>query len=247
MGFGYLAIGYLVTFILYIPAYGLGVGGLALLIGYGIMFLGLCRLQAFHRSFSIAKWVQIPLIVTALYTSVRSLATLFWWNIPLFDHALLNSVIEWSEFALQTFFNFAVLYAIREIAKEVELPRISSAALRNMIFVCGYGILYIIGKMNIAQTGGYLNLSITIVKLVWILCNLFLMITCAKDICSAEDEDQAPKRYRWELLNRIGDAYERNHTRAINKVMEETEERLRKKQEARNQKKIHHNKRKKKK
>ena len=247
MGFGYLAIGYLVTFILYIPAYGLGVGGFALLIGYGIMLLGLARLEAFHRSFAIAKWVQIPLIVTALYTSMHSLATLFWWNVPLFHNTILNSVIEWSEFALQIFFNFAVLYAIREIAKEVEIPRIASAGLRNMIFVCGYTVLYIVGKMNIAQIGGYLNLSISVIKLVWIICNLFLMITCAKDICSADDEDMPPKRYRWEFLNRIGDAYERNHNRAINKVLEETEDRLRKKQEERNQKKIHHNKRKKKK
>ena len=243
MGFGYLAIGYLVTFILFIPAYGLGVGGLALLIGYGIMFLGLSRLLTFHRAFALAKWIQIPLIVTALYASVHSLATLFGWDISLFDNETVNTVMEWCEFALQVFFNLAVLHGIREIAKEVELPRISSAALRNMIFVCGYAILYIIGKIPM-EAMGYLSLSITIVKLVWILCNLFLMITCAKDICSADDAEQEPKRYRWELLNRIGDAYERNRTNALNKVRDETEERLRKKQEARNQKKIKHKKKK---
>ena len=44
MGFGYLLLGYLVTFVLYLTVQGLGFGGIALLLGYGVMLLGLSEL-----------------------------------------------------------------------------------------------------------------------------------------------------------------------------------------------------------
>lgn len=76
-------------------------------------------------------------------------------------------------------------------------------------------------------------MSALIVQLVWIFCNLFLIVTCAKDICPAGDEEVAPKRYRFEWLNRIGDAYERNRQRSIERTTKEAEEALRRRQEKR--------------
>ncbi len=243
MGFGYLAIGYLITFILYIPAQLLKVGGLALLVGYGAMLWGLLRLVTFHRAFSYAMWVQIPLILTGIYDALASLSELFAWDLPIFTGAV-GSVMEWVKFLLLLFFNLAMLYGIRMIAKEVELPRIASAAVRNSIFVGGYALIYVLCNVPAFHLEAYLSVSVGLVQIVWIACNLFLLVTCAKDICAEGDEDQTPKRYKWEFLNRIGDAYERNHTRAIDRVKSEAEERLRKKQEARNRKKIHHKKKK---
>lgn len=243
MGFGYLAIGYLITFILYIPAELLKVGGFAFLVGYGAMLWGLLRLITFQRAFSFALWVQVPLLLTGVYDSVASLSSLFGWNLPIFAGTF-DTVMDWIKFLLLLLFNLAMLYGIRMIAKDVELPRIASAAVRNSIFVGGYALVYLLSELPILNLKTYLGFSVNLIQIVWITCNLFLLVTCAKDICAEGDEDQAPKRYKWEFLNRIGDAYESNRTRAIERVKTEAEERLRKKQEARNRRKIHHKKKK---
>ncbi len=243
MGFGYLTIGYLVTFIFNNLAEPLGVGGLALLVGYGIMLLGLFQLHTFHSAFGYAKWTLIPLLLTALYDCFRSLAGLFLWNLP-FLHGTFNTVVDWIKFFLLLFFNLAMLFGISEIAKEVGLLRIRSAAIRNALFVGGYAVLYLLASFPFDAITKYLSISVILVQWVWILCNLFLLITCTKDICREGDEDQPVKESRWKLLNTLNNAYDKNRSKAVNKVMSETEERLKKRQEERNKKKIHHKKKK---
>ena len=54
MGFGYLFVGYLITFVLYLTVQAFGVGGLALLIGYGTMMLGLWELTRYQKAFAWA-------------------------------------------------------------------------------------------------------------------------------------------------------------------------------------------------
>jgi hypothetical protein len=83
------------------------------------------------------------------------------------------------------------------------------------------------------------------VQIVYTVLNLLLLINCAKDICPAGEEEQPIKRSRFQIINRIGDAYERNQQRAVERTMQEAEEKMRRRQEARNKKKIHHKKKKK--
>ncbi len=246
MGFGYLTIGYLVTFVLYLPAQALGVGTLALLIGYGTMLLGLCQLNRFQFRFAYAKWLLLPLIVTALYDCAHSLSELFLWDLPLFQTAV-TSVIDWIKFILLILFNFLMLYAIRALAEQVELPRTVMASIRNLVFVALYAVLYLIGNLpieNIKTVQGYLVFPVTLLQMVWIVCNLILLISCAKNICAEGNEEIEPKRYRWEWINRIGDAYENNRQRSIDRLRQETEEKLQKRKEAREKKKIQHGKKK---
>lgn len=244
MGFGYLTIGYLMTFVLRILAETFGLGGPALLIGCGVMTFGLFRLVTFHRAFVSSLWIQIPLIAVGCYATAASFSEWFGWGISVFTGSV-AVCMRWIEFFLIILFQLALLYGIRMIAKEVRLPRIASAAIRNSVFVLGYAVVYLLCNVSAWQLQAYLGFSVVLLNLVWIVCDLFLLITCTKDICAEGDEEQTPKRYRWEFLNRIGDAYERNRTGAIERVKSETEERLKKKQEARNQKKIQHSKKKK--
>jgi hypothetical protein len=242
MGFGYLLIGYLVTFVIYLTLQALGLGGLGLLVGYGIMLLGLCQLHRFQNAFAYAKWSLIPLLVLALYESVVSLTELFLLELP-FPTQTVDAVAEWATFLLIIFFNMTLLYGIRALAIEVELPRINTMAVRNSLVVGAYGVLYVVGQ--IPGTEQYLVVPLVILQIVWVALNLFLFLTCAKDICPEGEEEILPKRYRWELLNKIGDAYERNRQRSIEQTTREAEEALRRRQEKRNQKKITHHKKKK--
>lgn len=235
MGFGYLLLGYLTTFLLKMLASALGVGSLALLIGYLLMWMGLRTLRLFCRAFEWVEWTLYPMIATALFGLLCDLSNLFLWNIPFLSG--ISSVTVWVDFVLIMVYHAALLSAIREIGEQVEHKRISSAAIRNSVIVLLYAIvymLYFIPGLFPEGARSYLTLSMTLLNIAWIFCNLWLLLNCTKDIVAQGQEDPAPKRYKWEFLNRMGDRFEENMKKAADSNREAIEEHLRKKQERRN-------------
>ena len=238
MGFGYLLIGYLITFVIKATVSGLGFGGLALLVGYGVMLYGLMQLNLYHKAFVWAKWLLLPLALTAVYDQLLSLDEMFLWGLP-FVNDLTNTVFEWGTFALIVIFHFALLYAIRMIASEVELLHVATKAIRNMILMGLYAVItvaYYLMEANGGDAAKYLSLSVILFNVVWVICNAFLLLSCNKNICRAGDEEQPAKRSRFEWINRVGDAYEKNRQTAIDNTRREAEEVLRRRQEARRSK-----------
>ncbi len=233
MGFGYLLLGYLTTFLLKMLASALGVGSLALLIGYVLMWTGLRSLRLFCRAFEWAEWALYPMMATALFGLFVDLSNLFLWNLPFLDGV--SSVMVWVDFALIMIYHAALLSAIREIGEQVELKKISVAAVRNSIIVLLYAVLYMIYFVPVFPDAvrGYLALSMTLLNIAWIFCNLWLLLNCTKDIVREGQEDPEPKRYKWEFLNRMGDQFEENMKKAADSNRDAIEEHLRKKQERR--------------
>ncbi len=211
MGFGYLLLGYLVAFLLYLTVQALGVGSLALLLGYTLMFYGFYLLNRYHSAFAIAKWSLIPLFGTALYRLAEDISALFLLDFP-FVGGTFGDVMDWATFFLLTFFQFAMLYGIRMLADSVGLKKHASATVRNTLFVGIYALLYVAGNLPLFQTvKPYLTLSVTLLNLLWVICNLWLLTGCMKDICPAGEEELAPKRSRFAWVNRMGDAYDKAH------------------------------------
>ena len=238
MGFGYLLIGYLITFVIKATVSGLGFGGLALLVGYGVMLYGFMQLNLYHRAFAWSKWLLIPLMVTAVYDQLLSLDEMLLWGLP-FVNDLTNLIFEWVTFVLLIVFHFAMLYAIRMIAGEVGLLHIATKSIRNMILMGLYAVLWVgyhLTLSNATEAAKYLSVPVLLLNVVWVVCNLLLLLSCNKNICRAGDEDQPVKRSRFEWINRIGDAYERNRQTAIDNTRREAEEVLRRRQEARRSK-----------
>ncbi len=238
MGFGYLLFGYLITFVLYITVSNLGFGGLALLLGYGLMLLGLWELNRYHRAFAYAKWLLFPLLLTAVYELFRSLDALFLWKFAFFGTAVEN-VFSWLQFLLLILFNLALLYGIRMISRDLGILHMVTAAIRNSIFVGIYAVLYLVAHFPIQpiqQIQGYFTLPVVLSNVVWIVCNLVLLVACNKNICRAEDEAQPPKPSRFGFLNRLNESYERNRQRSVETTTRDAESFLRKRQEKREQK-----------
>ncbi len=234
MGFGYLLLGYLTTFLLKMLASALGVGSLALLIGYFLMWTGLRMLRLFCRAFEWAEWALYPMMVTALFGLFADLSDLFLWNLSFLGG--ISAVMAWVEFVLIMVYHAALLSAIREIGEQVELKKISAAAIRNSIIVLLYAVvymLYFIPGLFPDAARGYLTLSMTLLNVAWIFCNLWLILNCTKDIVAEGQEEPEPKRYKWEFLNRMGDQFEQNIKKAADSNREAIEENLRKKQEHR--------------
>lgn len=237
MGFGYLFIGYLLTFVLKLTLDALGWGAVALLAGYAVMLWGLWLLTHYQSAFAWAKWTLIPLIVTACYDLLGSFDETFLWGLPIFG-GVVEMVYQWVTLALIIFFNLAMLYGIMMLAREVELKHIATKAIRNAVIVGLFGVLQAVAYLPIpAQIKGYFALPVLLLDILWIVCNLLLLISCAKNICPAGDEDQPAKPYRFAFLNRIGDAYDRTRQRAVDTSRRDAEEYLRRRQEKRERKK----------
>ncbi len=237
MGFGYLLLGYLVTFVLKLTASALHLGSLALLVGYGLMLFGLWRLKDYCRSFLWAGGVTCALLLTAVWRALEDLSQIFLWSF--LPHGA-ETVMAWVEFLLIMLFHAALLSAIRELGMRVELNCISAAAVRNAVILLVYGVVYVLYSLPIPAWDGvrvYFNFSLNLLNLVWIVCNLLLLLSCAKNICPAGQEEPQPKRYRWNVLNRIGDTFSGNMKKAADSNREEIENYLKKRQEKREQRK----------
>ncbi len=246
MGFGYVFLGYLISFVIYATVEALSLGGLALLVGYGIMLSGLWVLAHYQSAFSWAKYLLFPLLGTALYDCLISFGELFAFDLGVLTGEIARAAYTWVTFLLLMLFQLALLFGIRMIAKDVGLKQIEIKALRNAIFVGIYGILYALAQcLPRDSVKGYLALPLVLLQLLYVILNLVLLVNCAKDICPAGEEDLPPKRSRFAILNRISDTFERNRQKAIDRTLQETEDKLRERRESREKKKIQHSKHKK--
>lgn len=229
MGFGWLLLGYVVSFFLYSAASMLNFGFLAHLLGYLLMLYGLCELQKYNRAFRFpVVWLCVLLPLT-VYGALQELGSLLLWQLP-FVTETVTQIVGWVEFAGILLFHFGLYRAIARIAQSVSLPRTVRDAIFDTVVGAGYAILYLVSKLPVLSNAAVqFSVPLTILLLFWRICDLCLLIACCKNICRAGDEEQAPHRYRLELLNWIGDAFERNFQRAADSTRASYEERLKQK------------------
>ncbi len=231
MGFGYLLLGYLIAFLLSLTAGALGVGSFALILGYSLMLLGLLRLSKYHSAFGLSKWLLLPMLIFSIDWLLSDIATLFLLPIPLLD-GIARTVFEWADLALTVLFQLALLYGIRMLADSISLKKLSAAALRNTLFVGIYAMLMLSEKLSIPEeVRSYVVLVANIFNFVWIVCILWLILGCMKNIGTEGEDDEVPARTGPAWLNRINDAYERTHNKLNEQARADGEEFMRRRQE----------------
>lgn len=208
MGFGYLLLGYLVTYIFSITAGAIGVGSLALMAGAALMFVGLRGLCRFNTSFIPAKWTTCGVFALGVFRLWQDFFSK-WFATNEATDAILATAFTWANFFITFLFHLAVLYAIRVLAIEVELKKIASHAMYNTIGVGIWGALFLL--CNMPSVGvvvlPYLSFSMGLFNLLYLISNIVLLFRCSKNICAEGDEDVAPKPSRFAWLNRINDFY----------------------------------------
>lgn len=242
MGFGFLFLGYLVSFVLSLTLARFDFAGAAHLLGYALMLRGLIELTKYQKNFLYAKWLTYPMLALSFYSLLGSFDALLWWNLPIFSESVMY-VIEGLLDVFAVFFQLTMLYGIRMLAQEVELIHIATKAVRNMVFVGFYVLLYAFARLPDSLIGSfvkYVEFAEGIVLFVVVALNLLLLISCNKNICAEGDEDQPPKKSRFEWINRVGEAYDRTHQKNIDNAKRDAEElvrRHREKREQRNNKK----------
>ncbi len=237
MGFGYLTIGYLLSSVLYLTAQALGVGSLASLAGFALMFWGLTTLQKYEITFSFARWSSAVCAVLSVYDLIVDTSVLFHFDLPILSAAV-KSAFLWTGFVCEIALLVAALYAVRRLAAGVGLPSLSAAAFRDTVFVGMYAALYILCNLPLFEgIRPYLILSMQLFNLVVIILVLLLFLQCTKNICREGDEEVTPKRSRFGFVNRMADAYEKTHDRMTDQARADGEAFMRRREEKRKQKK----------
>ncbi len=208
MGFGVLLLGYFVTYLVSITAGPIGIGSLTLLVGSALMFWGIRNLCRFNLSFVPAKWLTLPVFALGLCRLWQDIAKAwFVWEGKAAD--IMTTIVMWASFAITLVFHFAMLYAIRVLALEVGLNKLSSHAMYNTLAVGIWGVLFLLCNMPALGESllPYLSISMALFNLVYLISNIILLLRCAKNICAEGDEEVAPKPSRFAWLNRISNTY----------------------------------------
>src|SRR5690625_3865311 len=122
---------------------------LADVVGYVIMYVGLEQLTPFHRLFGSAKQLSIILIVLSIFTIYSNLERVVGYIPMILFHIVYM--------ALNMLFMYRICYAIVELAREAELPRLAQAAgfrcslyLASMLFT---PIIILLGLVQSALAG----------------------------------------------------------------------------------------------
>ena len=239
MGFGYLFLGYLCTFLLKVTAdiQPLGAGALAVLLGIMLMAAGIRKLSEYESSFRLSFFPLGLLLIENCYRLIGMVGA--WIGAkPEWMTATVDSAVSWVEFVLILAVHAALFWAIARLALAVDLRKTANAAIRNFVFVGLWGILYLVWAlvpMPQEWKNAFFRIQV-IVNLLVILFNLALLLSCMKNIAPEEDEDE-PHRYRWNFLNRVGDRFFSEHERAAEKKQKETEDFLRRRRERKEEKK----------
>ena len=238
MGFGFLLFGYLTAFLLKSTANAVGIGSLALLVGYGLMVVGIWKLRVYEQLFRFALLPLGFLLIADGYHLAQMICGWAAWN-PNWINETADQIVGWIEFALILVFHSLLLPAVLRLAMSVELPKTAVSASRNLILVWIWGILYLIVQLvpfsKVASN--FFTVVLTVFNFLFILLNIFLFLSCMKNIAPEGETEQPPHRYRWDLLNRIGDRFAQKQEQAADKRREETEAYLRRRKEKRDQKK----------
>lgn len=236
MGFGWLFLGYVISFLLYSVAAMLNFGFLAHLLGYTLILRGLWELKKYNAAFRFPLCAVCLLLPLTVYDALRELGETFLWRIP-FVTAGATAALAWVDFGLVMQFHFTGYYAIATIAKIVDLPRTVRDAVFDTIVGVGYATLYTVAQVFLPQSvAAQLGVPLTVFLLFWRICDICLLVSCCKNICPAGDEDQTPKPYRWKFLNRMGERFANNFHRAADSTRASREEDLRRRRERKNRK-----------
>ncbi len=231
MGFGWLLLGYVISFLLSSVAGKLNIAFLANLIGYLLMLKGLSELRKYQKEFSLSFISVCALIPFAVWNGLDELGDLLLWNLPFLTDLSL-SVVAWIRFAVVLFFQFTLYFAVAKLAKTVDLPNTVRQSVFNTVIAVGYSSLYVaISLPALASVQNQFGLALTIFRLFWIVCDICLLISCCKNICPEGEEDPKPKEYRLKFLNKMNESFENNFNRAANSTRNAKEESLRRKRE----------------
>ena len=231
MGFGFLFVGYLLTFNF------IGYNGYTDVFSTLLMLLGLSTLSAYGKSFRAAFYAGLPLALLHAGGFVVALGTLVGLFAPSAEFTTWLSV---ASLAAKAVFLFFVLTGVADISRETDIPVLRLRALRNRFFTIVFLALGILLETNLFPVQSKL---LAIVAMLYMLLGLLVTFLNAKCLYEAyiwiclEGEEQMERRAsRFGFINRLYAFSDKMEEKTLARRAEEKKQKEENKQK-RNQKK----------
>ncbi len=218
MGFGLLFLGYFAATMMSVNT----LSSFFRIAGYIIVLIALLKLNKYHRSFKWAAFLSVFMIgIYSLYAAADI-------SKMLYERLLISSqpfgdayiiACGYIEMALSFVFHTALLNAIRLIAMETGVPKKATAAVRNLVFICVYNILYFLAKLPL-DLSKYLVGPAVIIYFVYTFLNLLLIYSCYARICDEADVNMDVKPSRFAFVNKMRAESEQRRNEAARKRAE---------------------------
>lgn len=231
MGFGWLFIGYFMTFLMSVNTFGF----IFRLLGYLIILFSALKLREYNRAFVSVCWSSAALIASSAVTTVYRGGRLF------YDYLLVGSVAENAGFetvmlavdtVLVLAFHICLTAAVRSIAIETGVIKIAVSAVRNFAFFVLYYTANLVANMPFEfaeRISHYINLPLLLLYFACIVLELILIFTCYAKICAEGDEYMPQKKSRFEFVNRMREEREERERKSAEAAAEFAENKREKK------------------
>jgi len=213
MGFGWLFIGYFTVTAMSLNAAGV----LIRLLGYALILMAMGKLRNYHRAFEPAWWGTVLMLVVSTGLLGLGIAEQF-----LLVPSGVMTVFGHIEQGAALVFHALMLWAIRQIALETEVPKIAVSAVRNFVFLCIYQLTYIIGALPVPSWQPVL-IRVGLVSwglyFICVILNLILLGSCYARICDEGDVDMEQKPSRFAFINRLREENARRAQKAASETL----------------------------
>lgn len=216
MGFGLLFIGYFAASLMTLNP----IGSLFRVVGYALILGAVLKLRKYHCAF---KWSIVSTILMLLVSGTLLFAdtTEYFYQAMLTQSAPITeigrNIIGYAEQGASFVFLTFLLYAVRKIATETELPKLVVASVRNFVFVCFYYFVCVIGYLpfeSVRNCSRELRMISLILYFSVILLNVVLFWKCYANICDENDTQmiRTPSRFAW--VNHFREEFDRREEKA---------------------------------
>ena len=235
MGFGFLFMGYFITFFIapFVP-YGFAFQ----LTGVALMIKALHILKDYQRDFICTSYMTLPLVLGAIYRGAAAVCVALGADeFSLLGRGVDDVILSVFLIASVIGFHVCLLRSIRRLATDLELEKIRESALFNLIAVAVYALVYLacgilprVGSSVLTELTGYLGLPLILLQLAWTILNLVLLYRCHMYICPEGEEDMPRKPSRIPFINRLDEELERREERALKRTLDDRRRNIRRRQ-----------------
>ena len=205
MGFGLLLIGYFTATVMSLNL----CGGIYALIGYVVSIFAAKKLLQYNRSFVCLLWASAAMAAFSSVIAFYDVTALLFRNLIIPTQPISDAFAEnllTVRLALDLVFTAILCFCIRNIAKETGERKMVYKSVRNFVFYCIFFALQSIALLAswtkwaalswfVATTA--LSFWALIIKLVCLIFNCLMILSCYSRICDADDVEMKPKPSRF--------------------------------------------------
>ncbi len=212
-------IGYFIAFLMSLHKYGF----VCQIIGYYVMFIALRKLMEYKHILSRAVLPLLGMVLCSLFDAAEFVTEgVSFVEFP----TALSITVGVLRFISCFIFHIYLLGGISSLANDTELPKLSSLARWNLVFVTFYIfvslLLSIISlfprpeESILLRVTGFLAPTAALISILYPIFMLYLLYGCFAQICAPEDVELKSKPSRFSFINKS-----REMTEQKNKEMEE--------------------------